>query len=206
MRLRFESSTSLPGPFETQLTTDSAGLALFNLLPATYTIQMETIGFDDYSLKNVVVKVGETTAVQANLDAVDELPFVRLPEMQIYDFMQACKQAEFWKVQLKKYSFENDREWTTLWSEFKLPTPVIDFRKWRVLAWMRRSGQSQPPFRISRVTFNPKQKVLHARFDRRENFGDARLQVLTCVAEFVLIPTSAESAGVPVIIGPRVRY
>ncbi len=190
VRIRFETPNPHRYPSETHLTTDSSGSVVIENLPASgVRIQFETIGFDDYSA-DVTIKAGQTTTVAAHLEPVEELRFERSDE-QARTLIQACTQSEFQKIKFDRYSFENEQQWTAFWSELKLAAPPVDFKKWRVIALITRSSDSGIRPKTRRITYNPTKKVIRIRRDFPGLTSDFRLTVISCAAEFLLIPPRA---------------
>ena len=191
VRVRFETSNPVQYPLESQLTTDNSGSIRFQELPAaSVRIHLETIGFDDYST-DVTIKAGETITVAAQLEQVEELPFERLSDEQAQTFVQACKQSEFRNAPLNRNSFENKQQWTAFWSELKLAAPSVDFKKQRVIALIARTGDSGVRPKTRRITYNPTRKVIRVRREFPAVQPNFRLPIITCTAEFLLIPPRA---------------
>jgi hypothetical protein len=188
VQLRFENSYGLGSPFQTQLTTDNSGFARMNLYPGSYRIHLEAKEVDEYSF-DATVKEGETSTVEVPLEPVEEIEFVRLPKEQIAKMQEACHRSEFWDVKVP-YSFDNEQQWADSWSAFKLAAPEVDFKKWRVLAWVSLSNYVQAQRWVRRVTYNPKNKVIRARLNQIPR-SEISLPAFSCVAEFVLIPARA---------------
>jgi hypothetical protein len=174
---------------EIQTTTDSSGFVSVEELPALpVKILLEAIGFDDYSTE-VNIKAGEVTTVTARLEPVEEMAFQRLSAEQARTFSQACRQREFLNVQFPRASFENEQQWTALWSGLKLAAPPVDFQKWRVVALItRNSNELGGPPKIRRVTYNPTRTATRVRRASSGIPAEIRVPIETCTAEFVLIP------------------
>lgn len=192
VRIRFQTSSPRRYPIYIQTTTDSSGFVFIQELPALpVKIHLEAAGFDDYSA-DVNIKAGETTTVAARLEPVEELAFERLSAEQARIFSQACTQSEFLNVQFPRYSFENEQQWTALWSELRLAAPPVDFQKWRVVALItRNSNEVGGPPKTRRITYNPARKLTRIRRDSSGIPAEIRLPIETCAAEFVLIPPRA---------------
>lgn len=192
VRIRFETSSPRRYPLWIQTTTDSSGFVFVpELLALPVKIHLEAAGFDDHSA-DVNIKAGEVTTVTARLEPVEELAFERLPAEQARTFSQACTQREFLNVQFPRYSFENEQQWTALWSGLKLAAPPVDFQKWRVVALIsRNSNELGGPPKIRRVTYNPTRKVTRVRRDSSGIPAEILVPIETCAAEFVLIPPRA---------------
>lgn len=114
---------------------------------------------------------------------------MRLPPEQKQQFADACKRPDFMYAPVPA-SFENAQQWAELWSTYKLEAPKVDFKKWRVLVLISRSSERRAQRWIRRVTYDPQAKIIRARTNYVVQRPDAyRLQVLTCVVDFVLIPS-----------------
>jgi hypothetical protein len=183
--IRFESSSGLRYPLEVQSMTDSSGVLLIEELPvAKVTIHLEIAGLDDYSA-DVILKAGETTTVATQLEPVEDIPLVRLPDVHAREFSQACRQRDFRNT---RSTFESAKEWTALWSELKLSAPTVNFNRWRIVAYITRSSESGDENRIRRITYNPARKVIRVRRNFYNLNLEFRLPVISCTADFVLIP------------------
>jgi len=169
VRIQFETSSPRRYPLEIQTTTDSLGFILVPELPVLpVKIHLEARGFDDYSA-DVNIKAGEITTVTARLEPVEELAFEKLAAEQARTFSQACRESEFLNVRFPRYSFENEQQWTELWSGLKLAAPPVDFQKWRVVAFItRNSNELGGPPKTRRITYNPTQKATGFVAIRRE--------------------------------------
>ncbi len=165
--------------------TDSSGVLLIKELPvAKVTIHLEIAGLDDYSA-DVILKAGETTTVATQLEPVEDIPLVRLPDVHAREFSQACRQRDFRNT---RSTFESAKEWTALWSELKLSAPTVNFNRWRIVAYITRSSESGDENRIRRITYNPARKVIRVRRNFYNLNLEFRLPVISCTADFVLIP------------------
>lgn len=175
-------------PMDVQLTTDDSGAASLDLMPGNHKIHLETKNFEDYTFE-FSVKPGETRTVEVHLNPVEEFSLVRLPPEQKQQFAEACKRPEFPYAQAPA-SFENAQQWAELWSTYKLEAPKVDFKKWRVLFFISRRSEGQAQRWIRRVTYDPQAKIIRARTNYVVASPDAyRVQVFTCVVDFLLIPS-----------------
>lgn len=192
VRIRFQTSSPRRYPIYIQTTTDSSGFVFIQELPALpVKVHLEAAGFDDYSA-DVNIKAGETTTVAARVEPVEELAFERLSDEQARTFSQACTQREFLNVQFPRYNFENEQQWTALWSGLKLVAPSVDFKKWRVVALIDRNNHERggPP-KTRRITYTPTSKVTRIRRDSSGITAEFWVPIETCAAEFLLIPPRA---------------
>jgi hypothetical protein len=91
-----------------------------------------------------------------------------------------------------KYSFENQQQWTALWSQLNLAAPPVDFQKRRVVAFIDRNfHELGGPPKTRRITYNPTRKVTRIRRDSSGIPAEIRVPIATCTAEFLLIPPRA---------------
>jgi hypothetical protein len=205
VRIQLQSLTSLPRAHETRLTLDDSGVASINLPPAAYAVHVETTGFDDYSLDRVNIQAGESTTIEATVEPVEELPIIRLPDEQLMKFVVACQVSSSAKVGSDRLIFRNSRQWTELWSQFKLTPPDVDFKKWTTVASITRSNETGAVDRMRRITYNPKQKVTRIRFDSPPQ-RLIRQPAFSCDADFVLIPHRAGDVAFSFTTGQSFRH
>jgi hypothetical protein len=187
------------------LVTDRSSSLLIEHLPAAaYRLRLEPKGFDDYLVNEINIQAGENTTIEGTVEPVEELPIVRLSDDQVLKFVVACQESASSKTGTDRITFEDTRKWAELWSQFKLPPPDVDFKKWRVLASIRRSNQTGAAERIRRITYNPERKVTRIRFDSPPQ-PLIRQPAFSCDAEFVLIPPRAGELAFSFTTGQSVQ-
>ena len=188
VNVRLTSSEPPVHSISATATTDGNGVLLLELIPSgTYRGEIAANGFEDYFMDNLTVKPEGITTIEMTLEAAQQVPFVRLENEKITEFFRRCNEGPSEKRLPIIYKvFVEAESWSTLWKEYGLTAPEMDFNKHRVAAVII-EGTGVGTTKIRRITYNPSNKRTLVRLKKNGN-GGPRLQAWACSADFVMFP------------------
>ena len=188
VNVRLTSSEPPVHSISATATTDGNGVLLLELIPSgTYRGEIAANGFEDYFMDNLTVKPEGITTIEMTLEAAQQVQFVRLENERITEFFRLCmagnpsnkRSTIIYRV------FVDADSWLTLWKEYGLTAPEIDFNKHRVAAVIKEGFRVAGTTRIIRITYNPSNKRTLVRLNRNITSGAQPLW-WKCNADFVM--------------------